>query len=112
MSLLPISSFSFIVDIAPSALAWFNRCKALLRAIAEKLIPGIPEGTRIALLQQSKLVDENDNATSVGKSDLEQSVLQEVVDRATALDSVEQEIKCKLIQSLPSDRVVGDAELG
>ncbi|KAG5981680.1 hypothetical protein E4U55_002689 [Claviceps digitariae] len=65
----------------------------LLRAIAEKLIPGIPEGTRVALLQQSRLVDANDDSKSAGKEDRQRSVLQEVVDRAIAIDTVEQEIK-------------------
>lgn len=67
---------------------------ALLKAIAEKLIPGIPEGTRIALLQQSRLVDGDDNAASAAKGNGKLSVLQEVVDRATARCIVEQEIKC------------------
>ncbi|KAG6315271.1 hypothetical protein E4U44_001455 [Claviceps purpurea] len=65
----------------------------LLKAIAEKLIPGIPEGTRIALLQQSRLVDGDDNAASAAKGNGKLSVLQEVVDRATARCIVEQEIK-------------------
>ncbi|KAK2590421.1 hypothetical protein QQS21_011894 [Conoideocrella luteorostrata] len=65
----------------------------LLRAIADKLIPGIPEGTRIAILQQSKLIEEDDDDKSVGNESREQSVLREVVDRATARDSIEQEIK-------------------
>ncbi|KAG5999829.1 hypothetical protein E4U43_001835 [Claviceps pusilla] len=69
----------------------------LLRAIAEKLIPGIPEGTRIALLQQSRLVDADDDANNdtkaAGKQEGEQSVLQEVVNRAIARDTIEQEIK-------------------
>ncbi|KAG6107919.1 hypothetical protein E4U31_008100 [Claviceps sp. LM219 group G6] len=65
----------------------------LLKAIAEKLIPGIPEGTRIALLQQSRLVDGDDSTASAAKGNGKLSVLQEVVDRATARCTVEQEIK-------------------
>ncbi|QPG94910.1 hypothetical protein C2857_007289 [Epichloe festucae Fl1] len=65
----------------------------LLRAVADKLIPGIPEGTRIALLQQSRLVDENDHGESADKNGQQQSVLQEVIDRATARDTVQQEIQ-------------------
>ncbi|POR38000.1 ABC transporter F family member 3 [Tolypocladium paradoxum] len=64
----------------------------LLRAIAEKLIPGIPEGTRIAILQQSRLTDE-DGDSGKAKDGAEPSVLEQVVDRATARDAVEQEIK-------------------
>ncbi|KAL3955774.1 hypothetical protein ACCO45_011337 [Purpureocillium lilacinum] len=61
----------------------------LLRAIHEKLIPGIPEDTRIAILQQSRLIDE-DGAEKAGK---EPTVLELVVDRATSRDVVEQEIQ-------------------
>jgi len=64
-------------------------CSALLRAIHEKLIPGIPEGTRIAILQQSRLIDE-DGAEKAGR---EPTVLGLVVDRATSRDVVEQEIQ-------------------
>lgn len=64
----------------------------LLKAIAQKLIPGIPEDSRIALLQQTKLTESEDDRTteeSSGKG----SVLQEVIERATARSVVEQEIK-------------------
>ncbi|KAH7165469.1 P-loop containing nucleoside triphosphate hydrolase protein [Dactylonectria macrodidyma] len=64
----------------------------LLKAIAEKLIPGIPEGTRIALLQQSRLVSEND-ANPDSENGPASSVLEEVIERATAKQIVEQEIK-------------------
>lgn len=68
------------------------RRAALLKAIAEKLIPGIPEDTRIAILQQTKLTDDTD-----GKSDMNgqagPTVLQEVVDKATAKNAVELEIR-------------------
>ncbi|KHN98059.1 ABC transporter-like protein [Metarhizium album ARSEF 1941] len=65
----------------------------LLRAIADKLIPGIPEGTRIAILQQTKLM-EDDGDEKPGEGHKPQaSVLQEVIDRATAQDTIEQEIK-------------------
>ena len=58
--------------------------------MAEKLIPGIPEGTRIAILQQSKLTEEDED----GKSDKTGSVLVEVVDKATAKTTVERDITC------------------
>ena len=80
-------------------------CQALLRAIAEKLIPGIPEGTRVAILQQSRLVDANDDTNPAEKEEEEKSVLQEVVDRAIAVDTVEQEIKCKFLWSLSTDNL-------
>lgn len=66
---------------------------ALLKAIAEKLIPGIPEETRIAILQQTKL---NDGETPT--SDAPQSKMntrQEVIERATSRSLVEQEIQSK-----------------
>ncbi|PFH59468.1 hypothetical protein XA68_12277 [Ophiocordyceps unilateralis] len=63
----------------------------LLKAIAEKLIPGIPEETRIAILQQTRLSDDDDAAgTTAGQ---ETSILQQVVDEATTRDIIEQEIK-------------------
>ncbi|KAH6895558.1 P-loop containing nucleoside triphosphate hydrolase protein [Thelonectria olida] len=58
----------------------------LLKAIAEKLIPGIPEGTRIAILQQSRLVSDSSDGPS-------STTLDEVIERATAKQTVEQEIK-------------------
>ncbi|KAK1252804.1 hypothetical protein MKX08_003991 [Trichoderma sp. CBMAI-0020] len=65
----------------------------LLKAIAQKLIPGIPEGSRIAILQQTKLTesDEDDKTTKDKRG--EGSVLQEVIERATARSVIEQEIK-------------------
>lgn len=72
----------------------------LLKAIAEKLIPGIPEQTRIAVLQQTDAgevntdVDDDDDGppsrTAVtGSSSI---VLEEVIERATAKDEIEKEI--------------------
>ncbi|CAK46523.1 uncharacterized protein An14g02750 [Aspergillus niger] len=46
----------------------------LLTSIAEKLIPGIPENTKIAILQQTRLTDGADGL----------SVLQTVIERATS----------------------------
>ncbi|KAM4056946.1 ABC transporter [Hirsutella rhossiliensis] len=66
----------------------------LLRAVAEKLIPGIPEETRIAILQQTRLTDDGDHdAGQDAGSAPESSVLRQVIDKATARDTVEQEIK-------------------
>lgn len=67
----------------------------LLRAIGERLIPGIPEQTRIAMLQQTDAEDSNadfspgNNAVTSGSGN---TVLQEVVDKATAKDELEREI--------------------
>ncbi|KJZ79827.1 hypothetical protein HIM_00541 [Hirsutella minnesotensis 3608] len=63
----------------------------LLKAIAEKLIPGIPEDTRIAILQQTRLTDGPQSPDSSDGPQL--SVLQQVIDKATARDTIEQEIK-------------------
>lgn len=67
----------------------------LLRAIGERLIPGIPEQTRIAMLQQTDSDDSNadfspgNNAVGSGPGN---TVLQEVIDKATAKDELEREI--------------------
>jgi hypothetical protein len=65
---------------------------ALLKAIAEKLIPGIPENTRIAILQQTRVDDQDGSPEPKEKSGTASTVLQEVVERATAKLAVEKEI--------------------
>ncbi|KAM0465579.1 hypothetical protein ACHAPV_001631 [Trichoderma viride] len=65
----------------------------LLKAIAQKLIPGIPEGSRIAILQQTKLTESDDDDKTAKDKKGEGSVLQEVIERATARSVIEQEIK-------------------
>ncbi|KAF4977468.1 hypothetical protein FZEAL_6032 [Fusarium zealandicum] len=65
----------------------------LLKAIAERLIPGVPEETRIALLQQSKLVDENPEAKLETTDGEGVSVLEQVIEKATAKQAVENDIK-------------------
>jgi hypothetical protein len=74
---------------------------ALLKAIAEKLIPGIPEETRIAILQQTKLTDEKDDDDSKPKENNESSVLEQVIEKATAKHAIEQDIKGILSAYLP-----------
>ncbi|KAJ4389997.1 hypothetical protein N0V93_007470 [Gnomoniopsis smithogilvyi] len=67
----------------------------LLKAIAEKLIPGIPEATRIAILQQTDAGDADANAGPShdgGPVVLGRTVLEEVIDRATSKDQLEREI--------------------
>jgi len=71
----------------------------LLRAIAEKLIPGIPEETRVVLLQQTAggketdhQNDGQDEASRVQKS-ASLTVLQEVIERATSRETVQREIE-------------------
>jgi hypothetical protein len=65
----------------------------LLKAIAQKLIPGIQEGSRIAILQQTKLTEPDEESKTKKENGGEGSVLQEVIERATARSVVEQEIK-------------------
>jgi hypothetical protein len=71
---------------------------ALLRAIAEKLIPGIPEQTRVSILQQTSTSDANsdtlpDSSGGKGKDVAQEpTVLQDVIDKATAKSELEQEI--------------------
>ncbi|KAH7328278.1 P-loop containing nucleoside triphosphate hydrolase protein [Stachybotrys elegans] len=63
----------------------------LLKAIGERLIPGIPEETRIALLQQTRLIDTPSGSTK--EQDPSASVLQHVIEKATSQSLVEREIK-------------------
>ncbi|KAK2023551.1 ABC transporter [Colletotrichum zoysiae] len=71
----------------------------LLKAIAEKLIPGIPESSRISLLQQTNLTDANsnlrasDHPADVGGSGNSRGVLEHVIEQATAKSNIEQEIR-------------------
>ncbi|TPX11966.1 uncharacterized protein E0L32_007269 [Thyridium curvatum] len=67
----------------------------LLRAISDKLIPGIPEETRISILQQTSTEDVTDE---VGASEIAQdstqgvTVLEQVIGKATAKDELQREI--------------------
>ncbi|KAF2971092.1 hypothetical protein GQX73_g2420 [Xylaria multiplex] len=67
----------------------------LLKAIAQKLIPGIPEETRIVILQQTDA--EEANAETVSHPPLSaansKSVLEEVIERATARHEVQRELE-------------------
>jgi hypothetical protein len=76
---------------------------ALLRAIAEKLIPGIPLKSRIAILQQTErggddeVSEENSGGDGLGKKldELkikERSVLEEVIEKAISRDDIQREI--------------------
>lgn len=66
-----------------------------MKAIAEKLIPGIPEQTRIAILQQTD-AGEVDAVEGPPKepasSGAGRTVLEEVIERATSKDELEKEI--------------------
>ncbi|KAL2266948.1 hypothetical protein VTJ83DRAFT_4225 [Remersonia thermophila] len=66
----------------------------LLRAIAEKLIPGIPEQTRISILQQTNAdhaSSDHPPASTPGAAE-GPTVLEDVIDRATAKSDLEREI--------------------
>ncbi|KAH6687713.1 ABC transporter [Plectosphaerella plurivora] len=67
----------------------------LLKAIAEKLIPGIPEETRISILQQTDAQDTNTDQLPQDDTEAEaegRTVLEEVIERATAKSDVEQDM--------------------
>lgn len=70
--------------------------EALLKAIAEKLIPGIPVQTRISILQQTDA--DSKDAGDEGGSESEEnggsnlSVLAEVIDRATSRSEIQHEV--------------------
>lgn len=78
----------------------------MLRAIAEKLIPGIPEETRVSILQQTHASDANtddlppDAAEPAQGSTSSPTVLEHVIDGATARDELEREINGVLDSSL------------
>ncbi|RDW61616.1 ABC transporter-like protein [Coleophoma crateriformis] len=72
----------------------------ILRAVAEKLIPGIPLKTRISLLQQTSSgpVNSSEDTTGPANSSMPSnsagdiSVLEAVVDRATAKNEIQNEL--------------------
>ncbi|RDL31461.1 uncharacterized protein BP5553_09670 [Venustampulla echinocandica] len=70
----------------------------ILKAIAQKLIPGIPIQTRIAILQQTSAEDSTSDgeANLAGKqgtaSTSHLSVLEEVIDKATSRNEIQREI--------------------
>ncbi|KAI0109544.1 ABC transporter [Nemania sp. FL0031] len=70
----------------------------LLKAIAEKLIPGIPEETRVVILQQTDAEDFNTDAdpeqiASQPSAMNGRSVLEEVIERATARHEAQRELE-------------------
>ncbi|KAK2054127.1 ABC transporter [Colletotrichum caudatum] len=71
----------------------------LLKAIAKKLIPGIPESSRISLLQQTNFTDANSDLRAThhpadgGGSGQGSGVLEHVIEQATAKSNIEQEIR-------------------
>lgn len=72
----------------------------LLKAIAEKLIPGIPEESRIVIMQQTDAspggTDDPLSEAALKSEENDQhdlSVLQHVIEKATGRSDVEQEIK-------------------
>lgn len=71
---------------------------ALLKAIAEKLIPGIPEETRVTILQQTEDGDSEvegilPDISSPRTKNEDDSVIEEVIERATARSGVQKEIE-------------------
>lgn len=72
----------------------------ILKAVAEKLIPGIPIQTRISILQQttsstgpsSGSSDGPAGATEIEAPSSQMSVLETVIDRATSRNDIQQEI--------------------
>ena len=68
----------------------------ILKAIAEKLIPGIPLETRISILQQTVSTDESEGGDEVSgkevKGGSQVSVLEEVIDKATSRSEIQQEV--------------------
>lgn len=65
---------------------------ALLRAMAEKLIPGIPHATRIAILQQT---DEDNGPHGDASAKLDKSVLESVLGSDEARNGTVQMADCE-----------------
>lgn len=70
--------------------------EALLKAVAQKLIPGVPILTRISILQQTdadKAVAGGAPANNTSASSSPKlSVLEQVIDNATSRNEIQQEI--------------------
>ena len=84
-----------------------------MKAIAEKLIPGIPVQMRISILQQTSTSDESsgeENGSSSGTLSTDDagklSVLETVIDRATSRNEIQHEIDGLL--DLPSTLMARD----
>ncbi|KAI1383163.1 P-loop containing nucleoside triphosphate hydrolase protein [Hypoxylon trugodes] len=67
----------------------------LLKAVAEKLIPGIPEETRVVILQQTDVEDSNtdERPSSYTTDNSGPTVLEEVIERTTAKYEIQREIE-------------------
>jgi hypothetical protein len=67
-----------------------------LKAVAQKLIPGIPIQTRISILQQTDADEAPDAAKGIEKLSITpgsgMSVLEQVIDRATSRNEIQSEI--------------------
>lgn len=64
----------------------------LLKAIAEKLIPGVPEETRIAILQQTDVNGADTTEGDAAAAKEARPVLEHVIEKATSKDELEHEI--------------------
>jgi hypothetical protein len=87
-----------LTDAKEYFIADWETGEALLKAIAAKLIPDIPEETRIVILQQTDLKDVDADERSAASANDEGpglSVLEEVKERATSKQELEKEIASK-----------------
>ncbi|KAF7560622.1 hypothetical protein G7046_g3545 [Stylonectria norvegica] len=75
----------------------------LLKAISEKLIPGIPEGTRIAILQQTEVYDAISGTEASSENLKGLSVLEAVIERATSRLDIEQEAAGRRSRNRPPE---------
>ena len=64
-----------------------------MKAIAEKLIPGVSEKTRVAILQQTREDDFDADGGSKPAGGPGRTVFEDVIEAATARQEVEQEIR-------------------
>lgn len=75
------------------------RLPALLRAMADKLIPGIPHVTRIAILQQTGVDDESGG---YGRLSLDMSVLDAVLSSDEARNETVRTAECENVARVAS----------
>lgn len=91
----PENPVSCLITRQPNTTQQLTALKALLKAIAEKLIPGIPEACKIVILQQSRLTEEDESPKSDSAEMSTLTTLQEIIERATSRNIVEKEIKSR-----------------
>jgi len=84
---------------------------AILKAVAEKLIPGIPIPTRIAILQQTSVDEQTkpESCEAVSTTASRLSVLEEVIEKATSRNELQCEIDGRYFLRSTLEKIVNVA---